>query len=73
VLLAIYTPSLEINVSQVSVLDAIVAPTGKPPGCKDGFNPEFRHGNEYGHQQRGYRYSNLRPYTTGMFWKSLQG
>jgi hypothetical protein len=31
VLLAIYTPSMEINVSKVSVRDANVAHTGKPP------------------------------------------
>ena len=43
--------------------------TGKPPGIMK----EVAAGHENNCYRRGYRYSNLRPYTTGMLWMSLQG
>src|SRR5210317_807481 len=46
-----------------------VAHTDNPPGIMK----EPAAGHENNCYQRGYRYSNLRPYTTGMLWMSLQG
>jgi len=45
------------------------AQTGSPSGVMK--KPTAGHENNW--YQQGYRYSNLRPYTTGMLCKSLQG